>query len=35
VAARPKAKRRSSPWPKPKGDSGKRVTVPIVPLIKA
>jgi ATP-dependent Clp protease ATP-binding subunit ClpA len=33
--ARPKAKRRSSPRPKPKGDSGKRGTVPNVPLIKA
>jgi len=35
VAARPKAKRRPSPWPKPKGDGGKRGTVPNVPLIKA
>jgi ATP-dependent Clp protease ATP-binding subunit ClpA len=33
-AVRPKAKRRSSPRPKPKGDS-KRGTVPKVPLIKA
>jgi ATP-dependent Clp protease ATP-binding subunit ClpA len=35
VAARRKAKRRSSPWPKLKGDDGKRGTVPKVPLIKA
>jgi len=35
VAARPKAKRRSSPRPKLKGDGGKRGTVPNVPLIKA
>jgi ATP-dependent Clp protease ATP-binding subunit ClpA len=35
-AVRPKAKRRSSPRsPKPKGDGGKRGTVPKVPLIKA
>jgi hypothetical protein len=33
--ARPKAKRRSSPRLKPKGDGGKRGTVPTVPLIKA
>ena len=33
--ARPKAKRRSSPRLKPKGDGGKRGTVPKVPLIKA
>ena len=32
---RPKAKRRSSPRPKPKGDGGKRSSVPKVPLIKA
>jgi len=32
--AKPKAKRRSSPRPKPKGD-GKRGSVPKVPLIKA
>jgi ATP-dependent Clp protease ATP-binding subunit ClpA len=31
---RPKAKRRASPRPKPKGDGGKRGTVPKVPLIK-
>jgi ATP-dependent Clp protease ATP-binding subunit ClpA len=35
VAARPTAKRRSSPRPKLKGDGGKRGTVPNVPLIKA
>jgi ATP-dependent Clp protease ATP-binding subunit ClpA len=35
VAVRRKAKRRSSPWPKFKGDGGKRGTVPKVPLIKA
>jgi ATP-dependent Clp protease ATP-binding subunit ClpA len=35
LAARRKAKRRSSPWPKLKGDGGKRGTVPKVPLIKA
>ena len=29
-----KAKRRSSPRPKPKGDGGKRGSVPKVPLIK-
>jgi ATP-dependent Clp protease ATP-binding subunit ClpA len=34
-AVRPKAKRRASPRPKPKGDGGKRGTVPKVPLIKA
>ena len=34
-ATQPKAKRRSSPWPKLKGDGGKRGTVPKVPLIKA
>jgi ATP-dependent Clp protease ATP-binding subunit ClpA len=35
-AVRPKAKRRASPRPKPKGDGGKRTsTVPKVPLIKA
>ena len=33
--ARPKAKRRASPRPKPKGDGGKRSNVPKVPLIKA
>lgn len=34
-AVRPKAKRRASPrTPKPKGDGGKRGTVPKVPLIK-
>jgi ATP-dependent Clp protease ATP-binding subunit ClpA len=33
-AVRPKAKRRASPRPKPKGDGGKRGTVPKVPLIK-
>jgi ATP-dependent Clp protease ATP-binding subunit ClpA len=35
VAARPKAKRRSSPWPKLKIDGGKHGTVPKVSLIKA
>jgi ATP-dependent Clp protease ATP-binding subunit ClpA len=34
VAAQPKAKRRSSPRPRPK-DDGKRGSVPKVPLIKA
>jgi ATP-dependent Clp protease ATP-binding subunit ClpA len=34
-AARPKAKRRSHPRAKPKGDGAKRSTVPKVPLIKA
>ncbi len=34
VGARPKAKRRSSPRPKPKGDGGKRGSVPKVPLAK-
>jgi ATP-dependent Clp protease ATP-binding subunit ClpA len=33
-AVRPKAKRRASQRPKPKGDGGKRGTVPKVPLIK-
>jgi ATP-dependent Clp protease ATP-binding subunit ClpA len=33
--ARPKAKRRASPRPKPKGEGGKRSNVPKVPLIKA
>jgi ATP-dependent Clp protease ATP-binding subunit ClpA len=33
-AVRPKAKRRASPRPKPKGDGGRRGTVPKVPLIK-
>jgi ATP-dependent Clp protease ATP-binding subunit ClpA len=32
---RPKAKRRASPRPRPKGDGGKRSSVPKVPLIKA
>ena len=32
--ARAKAKRRSSPRPKPRGDGGKRSTVPKVPLAK-
>ena len=35
VAARPKAKRRSSPWPKLKIDGGKHGIVPKVSLIKA
>ena len=34
-AVRVKAKRRSPPRPKPKGDGSKRGTVPKVPLIKA
>ncbi len=33
-AARPKAKRRASPRPKPKGDGGKKGSVPKVPLAK-
>ena len=33
-AVRPKAKRRSSPRPKPKGDGGKKGSVPKVPLAK-
>ena len=35
LPARPRPKRRASPRPKPKGDGGKRGSVPKVPLIKA